>query len=47
MRMKPLCLNDNMIIPENALKSKSFLSPTELERIKEWFKQDNTKEKEE
>lgn len=47
MRMKPLCLNDNMIIPENALKSKSFLSPTELERIQERFKIENSKEKEE
>lgn len=46
MKMKPLCLNDNMIIPENALKSKVFLSPTELEKIQLWFNKEHLKETE-
>lgn len=44
MKMKPLCLNDNMIIPENALKSKVFLSPTELEKIQMKFNHDHQTE---
>lgn len=45
MKMKPLSLNDNMIIPENALKSKVFLSPTELEKIQVRFNQEHQSEK--
>lgn len=30
--MKPLSLNDNMLIPSNALKSKIVLSPAEIQK---------------
>lgn len=32
MKMKPLSLNDNMLIPSNALKSKIVLSPAEIQK---------------
>ncbi len=33
MKMKPLSLTDNMLIPENALKSKVVLSEKELKKV--------------
>jgi|JI9StandDraft_1071089.scaffolds.fasta_scaffold709522_1 hypothetical protein len=38
MNMKPLSLNDNMLIPSNALKSKIVFNPSEFQKIQEDFK---------
>ena len=37
MKMKPLTLNDSMLIPKAALKSKVVVSPKELEHIQRRF----------
>lgn len=40
MKMKPLSLTDNMLIPENALKSKVVLSEKELKKVQQKFSEE-------
>lgn len=46
MKMKPLSLNDNMLIPSNALKSKIVLSPAEIEKFTDNYYKLKKKEEE-
>lgn len=46
MKMKPLSLNDNMLIPSNALKSKIVLSPAEIQKYSNTFMKQKKKEEE-